>query len=102
MRPQPLIVGTPKGLRYAHTMRWTGVPRVNGVQAVATATGRLGWAPARSPARACGEAAGLRRERARLRNELGARQVVQAQLGARLRDDDRRLVTVGEHCGRRQ
>ena len=97
-----MIVGTPKGLDRVHTMHWTGVPRVNGVRELATATGRLGWTPARSPARACGEAAGLRRQRARLQDELGARQVVQAQLGARLRDDDRRLVTVGEHCGRRQ
>lgn len=93
-------VGTPKGLKHAHTMRWTGVPRVSGVRELATATGRLGWTPARSTARACAAAAGLRRQRAHLQDELGARQVVQAQLGARVRDANRRLVAAREHCGR--
>jgi len=91
-----MIVGRPKGLRYAHTLRWTGVPRVDGVHEVATATGRLGWAPPQSRARAASEAAGLKRERARLRDELGARQVVQAQLDARTRAADRRLAKACE------
>ncbi len=95
-----MSAGRPKGLRYAHTLRWTGVPRVAGVREAATDTGRLGWAPSRSRARAAGEAAGLRRERARLQEELGARQVIQAQLGARMRDAVRRLVMVGEQFGR--
>ena len=94
-----MIVGRPKGLRYAHSLRWTGVPRVDGVREVATATGRLGWAPPRSRARAAGAAAGLKRERARLQEELGARQVIQAQLGARMRGADRRLAMACEQCG---
>jgi len=94
-----MTVGRPKGLRYARSLRWTGVPRVAGAREVATATGRLGWAPPGSRARAAGEAAGLRRERARLQDELGARQVVQAQLGARMRTADRRLAMACEQGG---
>ncbi len=94
-----MIVGRPKGLRYARSLRWTGVPRVDGVRELATATGRLGWTPPQSRARAAGEAAGLRRERARLQDELGARQVVQAQLGARTRAADRRLAKACEQIG---
>ena len=96
MEPKGMIVGRPKGLRYARSLRWTGVPRVDGVREVATATGRLGWTPPQSRARAAGEAAGLRRERARLLDELGARQVVQAQLDARMRAADRRLAKACE------
>ena len=90
-----MIVGRPKGLRYAHSLRWTGVPRVDGVREVATATGRLGWTPPQSRARVAGETAELERERARLHEELDARQVVQAQLGARMRAADRRLAMAG-------
>lgn len=94
-----MIVARPRGLRYARSMRWTGVPRVNGVREVATSTGRLGWVPPRSRARAAGEAAGLKREHARLQEELGARQVIQAQLGARMRGADRRLAMACEQRG---
>jgi len=94
-----MIVGRPKGLRYARTLRWTGVPRVDGVREVATATGRLGWTPPHGRSRAAGETAGLRRERARLQDELGARQVEQAQLDARMRAADRRLAKVCEQPG---
>jgi len=91
-----MIVDRPKGLRYAHTLRSTGVPRVDGVHEVATVTGRLGWTPPQSRARAAVQAAGLRRERTRLQDELGARQVVQAQLDARVRAADRRLAKACE------
>ena len=96
-----MIVDRPKGLRYARSLRWTGVPRVDGVREVATATGRLGWTPPRSRARAAGAAAEIKRERARVQEELGARQVIQAQLGARMRRADRRLALAGEPCGER-
>ena len=100
MELQGMTVGRPKGLRHARTLRWTGVPRVDGVREVATATGRLGWAPPQSRARVAGEAAGLKRERARLQDELGARQVVQAQLDARMRAAGRRLAIVCEKGGK--
>ncbi len=44
-----MSAGRPKGLRYAHTLRWTGVPRVAGVREAATATGRLGWGAVAQP-----------------------------------------------------
>ena len=99
MEPKGIVVGRPKGLRYAHTLRWTGVPRVDGVREVATATGQLGWTPPQSRARAVGEAAGHKREAARLQEELGAREVVQAQLGARMRAAERRLARARQQRG---
>ena len=91
-----MIAVRPKGLRHIHSPRWTGVPRVCGCRDVVTSTGRLGWSSQSRQARA---AAGLRRERARLRDELGARQVEQAQLDARVRRADRRLAMASVQSG---
>jgi hypothetical protein len=91
-----MIVGRPKGLPYAHSLRWSGVPRVCGCRDVVTSTGRLGRSSQSRKARA---AAGLRRERERLRDEMGARQVVQGQLDARVRHAEWRLATASEQGG---
>ena len=97
-----ITVCRPKGMRCARSLRWTGVPRVRGAREVAAAGGGLGRRPQSSRARVASDTTAVRRERARLREELVARRVIQEQLRARARRADRRLATTRDQGGVRR